>query len=308
MKEIKMTDDLKSRLKANLFHAAHDAVGFDDSFSWHKDSSNTVDSWKKHSSQALAIDVFGTIKQPEHRDILMDAIAKELGLQGGGPWTVELEWSDPDKHLKESPQWPTQVDVMAQNSHNLIFFECKFTEVDGGSCSQPRPLNNGQKKGKRQCNGNYEDQVNPANGKRSKCALTGKGIRYWEVIPQVLNCDPAANLSPCPFKGSWFQWMRNLTVCSEVARKKSLKPAFVLVYADGDGLHMAKKVKLPDWKEFTDCVKKDGIVFRVFSYQTIIQQLQGSISKNKDAQDLLRKLGEWVEKKIQTVQEKSNSQ
>ena len=45
---------------ANLFWAARPAVEPWDEFPWHHRSDGQCDRWKPHSSQALAIDVFGT--------------------------------------------------------------------------------------------------------------------------------------------------------------------------------------------------------------------------------------------------------
>jgi len=299
MKETTMTKDLREKLKANIFPAAHAAVELVDGFPWHTDSNNICDSWKKHSSQALAIDVFGTIKQSPLRDMLMDAIASKLGLPSGGPWEVNLEWLDPFNHMKEKRR--TQVDVMARNSHSLIFFECKFTEQDGGSCSQPKPLPDGKHKGKHQCNGNYEEQANPVNGKIAKCALTAKGIRYWDIIPKVLNYQPTADYRPCPFRGPWFQWMRNLTACSEVARNYGVKPAFVLVYADGDELPMAEKIKSPAWAEFISSLNKERIIFYHTSFQALVWTLQTAVVFHERPQALWIELDKWVEEKIQAV-------
>ena len=52
-----------------------------------------------------------------------------------GDWSVDLEWTDPENCMKEWRR--TQVDAVACNNKTVIFFECKFTERDGGGCSQP---------------------------------------------------------------------------------------------------------------------------------------------------------------------------
>jgi hypothetical protein len=91
----------------------------------------------------------------------------------------------------------------------------------------------GPKKGTIQCNGDYEPQQNPVNGKQSQCALSGKNIHYWDndFIPRVFTYDAKSNYKPCPFKGPDFQWMRNLVLCSKIARDNNLKAAFVVIYA-----------------------------------------------------------------------------
>src|SRR5580693_8199001 len=98
-------------IKANLFPASHAAIGDWRSFPWHRDRQNGIQTGKLQSSQALAIDVFGTIKVSEERDRILGALARECGLPDDGPWTLELEWKDADRLLREPK--PTQVDAVA---------------------------------------------------------------------------------------------------------------------------------------------------------------------------------------------------
>jgi hypothetical protein len=205
---------------ANLFPAAHAAVQPMTGFRWHSAAGERYDTWKVQSSQALAIDVFGTLKNLPNRVAVLDRLAGELGLPAGGPWDVHLEWHDPENHLREKQ--PTWVDAVARSPRALILFEGKFTEGDGGSCSQTQPLRTGRRKGLRQCTGGYMWQVNPANGREARCALTAKGLRYWDVIPRVFDYDAGQSYFECPFAGPWFQWMRNLTLCHEAAGARGL--------------------------------------------------------------------------------------
>src|SRR5437870_2418057 len=112
----------------------------------------------------------------------------------------------------------SQIDAVARSPKCLIFFECKFTEPDGGPCSQTQPLRKGPHKGTIQCNGNYEPQYNRVTGTKAWCPLTGKGIRYWEFVPKVFDVRSDMVITPCPFCGPWFQWMRNLTCCWLIAQ------------------------------------------------------------------------------------------
>ncbi|MFT5327332.1 MAG: hypothetical protein ACI8P0_005221 [Planctomycetaceae bacterium] len=184
-----MTPEERTHIESNLFPASRAAIGSWDSFRWHHDRQRRVDTWKPHSSQALAIDVFGLLSavSQSDRDVILNDVAEQLGLTSGGPWIVELEWEDADNLLNENAR--TQVDAVARSPQAIIFFECKFTETDGGSCSQPSAISSGANEGIRQCNGNYESQLNPVNGIESRCALSGKGIRYWDVIPSVVGVD-----------------------------------------------------------------------------------------------------------------------
>ena len=230
---------------ANLFPAAHAAVQPLEAFRWHSSPGERYDTWKVQSSQALAIDVFGTLLASPGRGAVLDRLAGELGLPAGGPWDMQLEWHDPQNHLGEHQ--PTWVDAVARSPRALILFEGKFTEADGGRCSQTQPLRSGARRGLRQCTGSYMWQVNPATGQEARCALTAKGLRYWEEIPRVFDYDAEQSYFECPFAGPWFQWMRNLTVGYAAARAAGQRPAWVLAYADGPGLRLAERVRSPEW-------------------------------------------------------------
>ena len=211
-------------------------------FPWHSSSRGSFDTHKPHSSQALAIDVLGTLIAAPAKDYLLKALAFHWGLQPAGGWQLHLEWLDPQNTLREHRR--SQIDAVAYDSKNLVFFECKFTEQGAGACSQPN-----QVQGVRQCNGNYELQTNPRNGRTAHCALSGKGIRYWEIIPAVFNLDPHTDHQPCPFAGTWYQWMRNLVLCRAVAQERGLAPAFVILYAGGP-FPIAQELDSDAWRLF----------------------------------------------------------
>jgi hypothetical protein len=62
-------------IKANLFHRSHAAIDDWDSFPWHRDRRGVTDTTKSESSQALAIDVFGTIKVSDESNRILAALA-----------------------------------------------------------------------------------------------------------------------------------------------------------------------------------------------------------------------------------------
>jgi hypothetical protein len=282
-------------IEANLFPYAHPAVEPWDKFRWHSAAGESCDTWKEHSSQALAIDVFGTLKMHPGRDAALDALAVELGLPTGGPWEVALEWRDPDNWLHEKTR--TSVDAMARSPKALILFECKFSERDGGDCSQTHPILAGRHKGMRQCNGYYAPQVNPVNKLEARCALTAKGIGYWDHVPAVFGFPAEASMAPCPFAGGWFQWMRNLTTCYAVAQQHGQRAAFVVAYADGPGLHMAQRVKLADWQWLTNRVEPNAVILRALSVQTLLGLAQKAAPQDPIWPELLT----WVERKVSSV-------
>ena len=226
-------------IKSNLFPASHAAIG-DWQPPWHRDRLGNIDTQRPQSSQALAIDVFGTIKASTERDRVLSAVARQCGVPDDGPWELKLEWIDPKNRLKEPT--PTQVDAIAFGRHGLLLFEGKFTE-GGGGCSQPNLIRGGAHDGMRQCNGNYEPQTNPVNNVRGRCALTGKGVLYWGPISRIFGLDLDQDHRPCPFGGETYQWMRNVVLADTLASARGQLGKVVAAYADAETLHTAKQVR-----------------------------------------------------------------
>jgi len=277
-------------VKANLFHRSHAAIDDWIKFPWHRDINGHIQTHKTESSQALAIDVFGTIKVSEERDRILGALAFQCGVPGEGPWTLELEWTDPANLLRE-PR-PTQVDAIAFGKRGFLVIECKFTE-GGGGCSQPHKITRGAHRGLRQCNGDYTLQINPVNRQEARCALTGKGVRYWEVIPGAFGLDPEQEYRPCPFKGDAYQWMRNVVLAETLASNRSVSGAMIAAYADGE-FATAKKVHAGVLGHAALSGRK--LVFSI-SYQSIVT-LAKSVSGHEREWDAL---SGWIERKIGTV-------
>jgi hypothetical protein len=290
-------------IRANLFPGARQAIQPWQDFPWHRGSDGTCQTLKPQSSQALAIDVFGTIAVSPERDLAMAAIARDLGLPAEGPWTVALEWDDRElNRLREKRR--SQIDAMAIGKDSLIFFECKFTEADGGRCSQTQPVASGAHRGQRQCSGDYALQTNPVNGVRERCALSGKGIRYWSVIPRVFDLRAESDHRPCPFAGPWFQWMRNLVLCHEVAAGRGLRPAFVVVYADGLGLPIAAKTREGGWADLEAALRPAAVQFRTISFQRVVGLATGASQSASGGESSWDALREWVARKVSAATEK----
>ncbi|POH33700.1 MULTISPECIES: hypothetical protein [Sinorhizobium] len=273
-------------VRQNLFPASHAAISNWLAFPWHRDRNNRIQAHKAHSSQAIAIDVFGTLKMSIDRDRVLDAIARHVGVTPGGPWSLTLEWIDTERLLGEPRS--TQVDALAVGSDAVLVIECKFTEA-GGKCSQTAL----SRTGKRQCNGSYADQVNPANGVRSRCTLTGKGIRYWDYIPQVFAIDPAVEHAPCPFAGDAYQWMRNAVLAAAIGKHRNLHTAAVAAFADHPSFPTARKAKLG----LFDARLGGQAAITPISYQEIID-IARQVGLD---QQLWADLSAWVGQKITSV-------
>ncbi|MHA7818118.1 MAG: PGN_0703 family putative restriction endonuclease [Erythrobacter sp.] len=278
-----------SSLRRNLFEASHAAIDDWQQFPWHRDKRNEVQADKPNSSQALAIDVFGSIKAADQgeRDAVLDSLATEAELPHGGPWKLELEWTDPDNQLREPRQ--TQVDAIAIGARAVMVIECKFTEP-GGACSQTRKIASGPGAGERQCDGNYAPQINPRTLKQASCALSGKGIRYWEVIPSIFDLNASATYSPCPFKRETFQWMRNMALAHELGRVSGKSARCLIAYARGGVFPTEVKARDLGWlPKFADGTSGPHCI----SYQEILALAGKATGSSKWMQ-----LSQWVNDKV----------
>lgn len=293
-RNMKFSDEVVSIVRENIFEGAHKAIDQWNDFPWHTGPKGGCDSDKIHSSQALAVDVFGTLKVNSQKDAILNRLASQFGLPPGNGWQVELEYMNLANPLGELRL--TQVDAVAKSDTSIIFFECKFTESDGGSCRQFPPILSGPNKGIVQCNGNYTMQCNPINNVEARCALSGKGIRYWDVVPNVFKIRNDEDLNPCPFRYFWYQWMRNLTNCYALAEASHLHPAFIIVFAEAVNLPMAQKVKSKSWANLRRSIRTDVIPFDTISYQELIGI---ACETDKGISAPWPMLSSWVENKIQ---------
>lgn len=280
-------------VEANLYPRARPLVREVPTFPWHRDKAGLVTAGRRESSQALALDLFVTIDSLRSRDSILDAWMTALSLQSGAHWSIEPEVCLP-KALLDEPR-PSQIDVRAQSAESIVLFECKFTEPDGGGCSQPRTITSGRHIGMVQCSGAYVDQVNPVNGVSARCALSGKGVRYWEFVPEVLAFDPTSDYGPCPVAGGWYQWMRNLVAARALSKESGLPEAFVVVYADGP-FPMAGKVKSEEWQRLVEAASGRAVPLRVASYQQLLAWAVTAAAP--DERPILRDLTAWIERKF----------
>jgi hypothetical protein len=278
-------------VKKNIFPGAHDAVW--GAFPWHDGAASP------HSSQALAVSVFGTLAVHPARQALIDAMLHSVfGWEsaGGDAWCVDLERTLGRSLLGER-QSTTQVDVLLHNETSVVMLECKFTETGGGPCSQPNRRPSGAHQGLRQCDGNYHEQTNPVNGKTARCALSAKGIRYWEHIPTYFNLAGDQDHKPCPFAGPAYQYMRNLLAAGEWARRrKKEQAAFGLVYVAGEGFPMSLEVADPgsEWGRFISLLRPNSpVVVKAISYQALLQAWRRCLPEDL----VLADLEDWVDGK-----------
>lgn len=291
-----MTDQEAAAIRANLFEAAHYLVEELPANLWHRDLSGAATAARPNSSQALALDVFGTVQALPSLQSVAAAWADRLKLPSFGPVSIQPEYMI-ERALLGEPK-STQVDALIRGDAASALFECKFTERDGGSCSQTakRKLPDGSMVA--QCNGSYAPQRNPHSTRRPQtedsCALTAKGVRYWEYIPDVLGVRADVVHPVCPFAGGAYQWMRNLVAAHVLTQSVGRPHAFVIAYADGP-FEMPRKVKSEAWREFTAGLA-GAVELREVSFQSLIAVARHASASSDKV--LLDRLAHWVEGKV----------
>jgi hypothetical protein len=291
-----LTDDELRAVESNIFPAARYVPRSRPDFPWHRDKVNGVTARSVNSSQALAIDVFGTLPTLQYVDPVVDAWSSILPFDGEGPWQVEVEHPMRRSILGEPAS--TQLDAVAMGPRWIVAFECKFTESGGGTCSQVQPLRSGPNKGLRQCSGAYVPQRNPVNLATARCALQPKGVKYWDWIPNLLGYSADEDHSPCPFAGGWYQWMRNVVAAGALAQQTQRRGTAILVYADGP-FPIAEQVARPEWTEFVARTSLRPVPVKAVSYQ---QLLECAIAGCHPADaSTLGSLTEWVARKVAYV-------
>jgi hypothetical protein len=283
------------KIQKNLFPFAHSAIDDWNTFPWHRDRDGNIETIKVNSSQAIAIDVFGTIKNSSEKGAILTALARQCGIIDDGPWELELECIDNSNRLAEKT--PTQIDVVAIGDRSILAIECKFTER-GGSCSQTKLISIGGRK-VRQCTGNYEPQTNPRSGKEGRCSLTQKGIGYWKGIPEIFGIDSEQDHMPCPFKGEAFQWMRNTVLAHQIATESGRSGRVVAAFANAPNLYMAEAVRRGEPKLVFGTGKQ---LVTPISYQSVIRLAQSIAPRSDKWIDL----DNWVSDKIHRVASGAN--
>ena len=216
------------------------------------------------SSQALTQSVFGAIQAFDRLDLLQDLPA-ECGrpafCENADGWTFELEHSL--RGLGE-PR-PTSVDVLASGPGTRVAVECKLTEGEFGTCSRPRlcPCD------EQYCNGSYTVQQR----RRSRCALTEIGIRYWDHLPRLFDWPDDRDHEPCPF-GETYQLARN-ALAATLTPDGRIDPGqgHVLVVYDARNPGFRGEARAAQqWKAVVASCRVPGLVRRV-SWQRLMAAL-----------------------------------
>ena len=220
------------------------------------------------SSQALAQSVFGTIAAFDRLDLLSDIVA-ECGrpafFTNGTDWTLRCEH---DVDLLGEPR-PTSIDVLLTGGGRQVAVECKFTEVEFGTCSRPRLTPGDAGYETQRCDGSYQAQA----GRTERCALTAIGVRYWAHLPDLFAWPGDRDLVPCPF-GPVYQLGRNalaavVTPAGTIDQGRG--HALVLYDARNPAFQAGGKAD-GQWRAAQEACRVPGLLRRV-SWQRLIASL-----------------------------------
>ncbi len=273
-------------IKENIFIRSQASILDYYTFDWHN-YNGEIDTNKVNSSQAIAIDFWGCLKLSPYKN----QIINKLFIKDCDNWDIVFEYTN--KNLLSEIR-PTQIDVIIESNSFAIIIESKFTESDGGKCSQT----NRTKNGLLQCNGNYEEQTNCINKIQSKCSLTGKGILYWDYIDSLTIFNKDENYLPCPFQKSEFQWMRNICFSEAYAKHKNIKSECYLVYYKSDKFAISRKVEN---QTYLGRLKEKVInqkSFEPLSYNELLEQIILFIdSIDKNEKRIWVELQNWMKEK-----------
>ena len=173
------------------------------------------------SSQALAVSVFGTIMKRGDLGLLA-----EICEDDGSPLLLNLdreghpEFDYPISALNEPT--PTSIDIFLPGRMRNVALECKLWEDKLGPCSQVD---------RKKCNGNYEKQKGRKQDER--CYLTGRGVEYWNYIPQLFRWRADVDHFPCPILEP-YQLVRNVLAVAISPDTKQIRgeSITILVYDD----------------------------------------------------------------------------
>ena len=223
------------------------------------------------SSQALTQSVFGAIQAFDRLDLLQDVPA-ECGRQAfyedADGWTLDLEHSL--RGLGE-PR-PTNVDVLAGGPGVRVAVECKLTEGEFGTCSRPRLRPGDETWPEQYCNGSYTVQ----HRRRSRCALTEIGIRYWDHLPRLFDWPDDRDHEPCPF-GETYQLARN-ALAATLTPDGRIDPGrgHVLVVYDARNPGFRGEARAErQWKAVVASCRVPGLVRRV-SWQRLMAAIENT--------------------------------
>ncbi|MYD93238.1 MAG: hypothetical protein F4Y02_06005 [Chloroflexi bacterium] len=222
------------------------------------------------SSQALAQSVFGAVVAFGRLDVL-DGILADCGrpafLEDTRSTSLVLEHNV--RNLGE-PR-PTSVDVFLKARSRRVAVECKFMEREFGTCSRTRLRPGDSTYAEQHCDGNYRIQ----RGRRTRCALTEIGVRYWTHLPDLFDWAADRDLRPCPLSTT-YQLARNALAATVTDDGCDRGSGHVLIVYDARNPEFAGGgVAQRQYEAALAACRVPGL-FRRLSWQRLVRALTGA--------------------------------
>ena len=251
----------------------------------HEEVLRTIAASRRHrwfrsmrSSQALTQSVFGTL-------IVMDKLNLLSGVrtENGEP---AFFGSAPDRdlcHLEhrclslgERKDRETQSDVYFDGALP-VSVECKFSEDRFGECSQTQLKPDARNFAEDFCDGSYRMQA----GRKERCSLSAKGIRYWQKIPMAFQWREEADHPVCPIAAP-YQLVRNVLASGDGHA--------LLVYDERNPAFRAEGECFLQWSEVHDNLL-DRSRLRRCSWQRILKEMERDADLSEFVAELRDKYG-----------------
>jgi hypothetical protein len=146
-----------------------------------------------NSSQALAQSVFGNLAVYGflHHLTELQSDEGEPLFNGAQVSSDNFEMEFKVNYLGEPRS--TSLDGYISGNYRIAI-ECKFTEMEFGTCSRPRLTSKDSKYELEYCNGNYSRQAT----RQERCPLNSIGVLYWRYIEFLFKWQSDKDLFPCP--------------------------------------------------------------------------------------------------------------
>lgn len=220
------------------------------------------------SSQALALSLFGNLVVYGQLDWLQDLKDDDgkavFGTADLSAYNFSMEH---EIGMLNEPR-PTSLDVFLSGRYRVAL-ECKLSETEVGPCSRPRL----KKDSTEYCDGSYSIQ----GGRKSRCALTEVGVRYWDYVPKLFKWSVDKDYAKCPLKDN-YQLVRNvLAACVREDGVASPGNGHAVLVYDERNPSFADGGKGAEAFRFTRETLQDSQNLRKISWQRI-----GSFMKQND--------------------------
>jgi hypothetical protein len=222
-----------------------------------------------NSSQALALSILGNLSVYDSLDCLSDLKDDE----GENLFGEKQIFSEPFLmehkiyYLGEPHQ--TSLDGYISGKYRIAI-ECKFTELEVGTCSRPRlkPVDSNYET--QYCDGTYSIQKQ----RKHRCALTETGVLYWKYLPAFFKWGDDFDLNPCPLRKN-YQLVRNILAAGvkEDGSVSIENGHVILIYDERNPAFMSQGVGFTAYAETRVSLKQPGML-RKCSWQRITRHIR----------------------------------